>query len=118
MTINNQILNAEAYDDQVNVFDLALKFRESKKDNHFYLAQNSPNPFKNQTLISFLLPKKMVATIRIFDVTGKLQKTISRHFPAGENKVFLKASDFNEGILYYQLEAGEFQATKKMVLLN
>jgi hypothetical protein len=60
----------------------------------------------------------MEATVRIFDLTGKMQKYIKGHYQRGINEIQLEAVDFRPGILYYQLEAGEFISTRKMVLIE
>ena len=118
-TINSQVIEAEAYDQSLNSMNLALEFKpENTDDSHFNLLQNWPNPFQHNTSISFELPEAMEATVRIFDLTGKMQKYIKGHYQRGINEIQLEAVDFRPGILYYQLEAGEFISTRKMVLIE
>jgi hypothetical protein len=79
------------------------------------LYQNSPNPWKETTEIRYTLPGDVkTADILIFDLTGKLLKTL----PAtGSGSVFLKGSDLKAGIYSYTLVIdGAIVDTKKMLL--
>ena len=85
----------------------------------YELYQNKPNPFANETIIGFTLPQAMNATITVFDVTGKVVKFIDGDFAKGLNNVIIKKSDLPaSGVMYYQLEAGDFRATKKMIIIE
>jgi hypothetical protein len=70
-------------------------------------------------VISFNLPKAAAATLTISDVTGRVLKSIRADYAKGFNQVTLKSGDLNAtGVLYYTLEADEFTATKKMVIVE
>jgi hypothetical protein len=115
--LTSQIMNAEAYDIEGNIMDIELK--ASNRSNQFALYQNNPNPFTATTDISFELPTSTNVTFTIFDVTGKVIRLIQADYPAGINTITLdKAQLKTTGILYYQMEAGEFTATKKMVIID
>jgi len=94
--------------------------------NTFSLKQNYPNPFNPQTTINFSLDKAGPVSLRIYDITGKLVKTIynNKEFKAGSkfkanwdgtNNFGNKAAS---GTFYYRLKAGKKVSTKKMVLLR
>ncbi|HRG66662.1 MAG TPA: T9SS type A sorting domain-containing protein, partial [Saprospiraceae bacterium] len=71
------------------------------------------------TIVQFRLPKASNVTFKVYDVTGKILKQINRDFAAGINTITLdKAQLGQSGVLYYQLEAGEFNATRKMVVIE
>jgi len=85
----------------------------------YELFQNQPNPFANETIIGFTLPESMNATLSVFDVTGKMVKMIEGNYAKGMNNVIIKRSELPaSGVLYYQLEAGDFRATKKMIIIE
>jgi hypothetical protein len=85
----------------------------------FTLEQNQPNPFRYETVIGFTLPEAMEARLQVFDVTGRLLKTVAGDFPKGYSKVTIDRDDLrNTGVLYYQLETKDYLATRKMVLLE
>jgi hypothetical protein len=114
----NRVVSAEAYsnNDQLNV---ALKFNGAAVATGFELKQNTPNPFNGETLISFNLAKATAATLTISDVTGRILKSVRANYAKGMNQVTLKASDLNaSGVLYYTLEADDFTATKKMIIVE
>ena len=53
------------------------------------------------------------------DVTGKMVKQITGTYAKGANSIVLtKAEMATSGVLYYQLERGDFSATKKMILIE
>jgi len=85
----------------------------------FNLDQNFPNPFETQTMIGFVLPEAMEATISIYDVTGRLIRSMQGTFSKGHNDVQFKTGDLSHGgILYYRLTAGKYVATRKMMVLE
>jgi hypothetical protein len=115
----NRIVAPEAYNANNDQLDLALKFNAAVVSNGFELKQNAPNPFNGETLISFNLPKATAATLTISDVTGRILKSVRATYAKGLNQLTLKASDLNaSGVLYYTLEADDFTATKKMIVVS
>ncbi len=81
------------------------------------LAQNWPNPFDNNTMIKFTLANNEMCSFEVVDVTGKVVKSIdlgSRG--AGQHQIELNANEFNKGIYFYTLTAGDSKMTKKMVV--
>ncbi|AEE52688.1 T9SS type A sorting domain-containing protein [Haliscomenobacter hydrossis] len=115
----NRIVSAEAYSASNDQLNVALKFSGAAVANGFELKQNTPNPFNGETMISFNLPKAAAATLTISDVTGRVLKSIRADYAKGFNQVILKATDLNaSGVLYYTLEADDFTATKKMVIVE
>ncbi|NOT38673.1 MAG: T9SS type A sorting domain-containing protein [Saprospiraceae bacterium] len=100
---------------------LKLNFRnsEEKNVNGFYLYQNQPNPFSTTTVISFVIPKDEYASLKIYDVNGRMLKEISRNFKAGFNSIQLDKKEFEYGgILYYNLETSKNRASRKMIMIE
>lgn len=90
----------------------------------FELSQNYPNPFNPETKIHFQLPKSGKVVIKIFDVLGREVRTlVDGDRNAGFHEVTWDARDnfgrqVSTGIYYYQITAGEFRQTKKMLLMK
>ncbi|NND04936.1 MAG: T9SS type A sorting domain-containing protein [Saprospiraceae bacterium] len=85
----------------------------------YQLGQNRPNPFKEETIVDFTLPATMRATITVYDVTGRALRKVTGQFAEGANSIVFKKAEIGaDGILYYQLQAGEFVATRKMLLIK
>jgi hypothetical protein len=84
----------------------------------FSLAQNYPNPFNPSTTISYSLPKTAFVSLRIFNTLGQEVATlVNEQKEAGYYQVRWNAV-VPSGIYFYQLQAGEFVETKKMILLK
>ena len=85
----------------------------------FSLEQNYPNPFNPSTIINYQLPKAGNVTLKVYDVLGKEVATlVNEEKPAGNYEVEFDASNLASGVYYYQLRAGEFLFSKKMLLLK
>ncbi len=84
----------------------------------FELLQNTPNPFATSTEIRFNLPVAAAATLTVQDVTGKVVLVRSIEANAGFNKTVLSRREVggSAGILTYTLTAGDYTATRKMVV--
>jgi hypothetical protein len=115
ISINSRFTAAEAYA-AGELQDVALTFSGSTTAN-YALYQNTPNPFKGETVIAFELAEAGNAVVTIMDVNGKVVRTINGDFAKGFNNVTVK--DINTtGVLYYTLESGDFTATKKMIIIE
>jgi thiol-disulfide isomerase/thioredoxin len=87
--------------------------------NSFRLEQNYPNPFNPTTTISYTLPSNQYVTLSIFDVLGnEVDLLFDGTKPAGNHNITFDASNFSNGVYYYQLKAGNLIQTKKMILLK
>ena len=85
----------------------------------FSLSQNYPNPFNPSTTISFTISDVRFTTLKIYDVLGReIVTLINEEKPAGNYEVEFSGSNLASGIYYYQLRAGDFVETKKMILLK
>ena len=90
----------------------------------FELHQNYPNPFNPTTQIKYDLPEDALVSITIYDVMGRSIRTLmnvyqragyhSTHWDAKNNM----GEGISAGMYIYTIQAGEFRATKKMVLLK
>jgi hypothetical protein len=86
---------------------------------YFKLNQNYPNPFNPSTQISFTLPQRGNASLRIFNSIGQLVSEIFNHeMEAGTFTIKLDAGLFTSGIYFYQLRSSNFMETKKMTLIK
>ena len=92
--------------------------------NNYTLHQNYPNPFNPVTTLRYSLPSYAHVTITIYDLNGKeINQIINIDQSAGHHSVLWNSTDrigmpVSAGIYFYQIRAGEFLQTKKMVLLK
>jgi hypothetical protein len=85
----------------------------------FKLNQNSPNPFKTLTQISYELPKNVFVNLKVFDYQGREIKTLVNQYQhAGSHSVQLNASNLQSGVYFYRLDEGQYHDIKKMVILK
>ena len=91
---------------------------------NYKLIKNYPNPFNPVTTLRYDLPENSHVNITIYDMLGRQVKNlINQTQDAGYRSVRWNATDdygkpVSAGIYLYQIQAGEFVQTKKMVLLK
>jgi len=101
------------YEPQVSAADIGLLPQE------YSLAQNYPNPFNPITSIQYELPQNSDVQITIYDLMGREVTTlISESQDAGYKSIQWDATNVPSGMYFYQIKAGEFVQTKKMILLK
>ena len=115
---NSSVLAAEAYTAGMEVNNIEVKFNNAAvANNGFELYQNSPNPFKGLTTISFNLPSEGAAKVSISDMTGRVIRTMEVEGVKGYNEV--RVSDLNAtGVLNYTVETANHTASKKMIIIE
>lgn len=105
----------------------SVKEDDYSKPLNFYLAQNYPNPFNPNTVISYQLPVNGYITLKVYDILGNEVATlVNEEKQPGVYEVEFSAKSGQEsgiwnlasGIYFYQLKAGSFSDTKKMILLR
>jgi hypothetical protein len=85
----------------------------------FSISQNYPNPFNPSTTVRYNIPEKSFVTIKIYDILGKEVATlINEEKPIGNYTVKFDGSGLTSGIYFYQIKAGNYVETKKMILLK
>ncbi|MBA4310527.1 MAG: hypothetical protein C0425_09350 [Chlorobiaceae bacterium] len=86
----------------------------------FSLEQNFPNPFNANTVIRFQIGTRSEVTLRIYDALGKEVTTLidGEIKDAGIYDANFNAADFPSGVYFYTLQAGNYVATKKLVLMK
>ena len=86
---------------------------------HYTLEQNYPNPFNPTTTIGYVLQKKSNARLTLLNSLGEeIAVLVNEEQDKGFHKVELDASKISSGVYFYQLKAGSFVETKKMLLLK
>ena len=85
----------------------------------FSLFQNYPNPFNPSTTISYSIPADGHVTLKVYDVLGsEVASLVDEQKHSGTFDVHFDANALSSGVYYYQLKAGEFTTTKKLVLMK
>lgn len=89
----------------------------------FHLYQNYPNPFNPSTILSFHLPTSSNVNLKVFDVLGnEIATLVNEEKTPGAYVVEFSPSNIknqiSSGIYFYQLKAGDYLETKKMILIK
>jgi len=93
----------------------------------FRLEQNYPNPFNPGTKIKFSVPsviasatkQSQLVNVKVYDVLGnEISTLVNEEKPAGTYEIEFHSIDLSSGIYFYQLRAGSYTDTKKMILLR
>jgi len=100
-------------DNPTDVFD------KNEISDNYLLSQNYPNPFNPATSIKYTLPEEQFVSVKIFNILGREVATlVSENKPAGNYEVNFDARNLSSGVYFYQLRAGNFLSTKKMILMK
>ena len=115
------VVSALGADETGNAFGIAVTSAEKVEilPREFALGQNRPNPFNPVTEIGFSLPQAGQVRLDVFNIVGQRVATlVDGRLEAGEHTAVWDGSNVPSGVYLYRLEAGEFSATRKMVLIK
>jgi hypothetical protein len=85
----------------------------------YRLEQNYPNPFNPSTKIEYSTTSAGIVTLKVFNLLGQVVQTLTNEKQeAGNHFIVFDASKLSSGIYFYQITAGKFVATKKMMFLK
>ena len=115
-----------SFDGKIYKFSQALSTIEIDGiiPNKLFLYQNYPNPFNPVTTLRYGIPENSLVNITIYDMLGRQVKTlVNQTQDAGYRSVIWNAkNDYGQpvsgGIYLYQIQAGDYISTVKMVLLK
>lgn len=92
------------------IFDKFLKF---------VVTQNYPNPASTQTYIDIVLPETDKINIQIFDLMGRLVKTVvNEYLNTGKHTLEINTTSFVPGIYFFKVssDSGQYSAAKKFIV--
>ncbi len=100
-----------AYSDEVNVaVELPLEYA---------LEQNYPNPFNPSTTIKYSIPEDGFVKLAVYNMLGEeVAAIVSTTQKAGRYEVNFNASQLSSGVYVYRIEASNYVASKKLMLLK
>jgi photosystem II stability/assembly factor-like uncharacterized protein len=85
----------------------------------FNLTQNYPNPFNPSTKIRYSVPQLSNVVIKVFDILGnEIETLVNEEKATGIYEITWYKEGLPSGVYFYQLRAGDFVETKKMVLMK
>jgi len=125
----DRVYVADAGNNAIRVISGIISGVEENDDNipvDFNLDQNYPNPFNPNTKIRYSIGEQQFVSLKVFDVLGnEVEALVNEEKPAGEYDVEFNIKGLinqtltiSSGVYFYQLNAGSFVQTKKMLLLK
>lgn len=102
----------------------SVSVADNQIPNSFELSQNYPNPFNPSTTIRYALPEGRNVKIIVYDINGKEITTLINDYQnAGIHNIVWNGKNNSgqqvvSGIYFYNMQAGNFSQTKKMILLK
>ena len=133
VTVQSWIAQAQAADDGSLAFQQGIENLERLLalfiPEKMALLHNYPNPFNPETWIPYQLAEPADVTLTIYSVNGTLVRTLALGYqPAGIYQTSTRAAYWNgknevgesvaSGIYFYTLTAGDFNATRKMLIMK
>mgnify|MGYP002641637181 CR=1 FL=1 len=116
-----QLLPVNEYDILQDLWDTYTGVEENSVNvvANYRLSQNYPNPFNPTTSIVFELQKSENVTLKVFNVLGEEVATVLNGVQtAGAHRIQFDGAELNGGVYFYQLTAGDYSETRRMVLLK
>jgi hypothetical protein len=93
--------------------------KDSELPDNFDLKQNYPNPFNPGTKIAFSLPFRQNVILKVYNSLGQVITTlVNGEYEAGNYSVEFNAKNQPSGIYFYNIQAGNYTATKKMIFIK
>ena len=106
------------------VESFAVREAVSQRPTDFKIFQNYPNPFNSSTTLSFDVPRRADVVLEVYDILGRQVRTIVQSvMDPGHTSVRWDGTDdwgqpATAGVYLYQMQAGDFVQTRKMLLLR
>jgi photosystem II stability/assembly factor-like uncharacterized protein len=96
-----------------------IKDGQKSSISKYNLDQNYPSSFNSTTKIRWQTPVSSWQSLKVYDILGNNVTTlVDENRPAGNYEIEFNARNLSSGVYFYQLRAGNFIDTKKMVLLK
>lgn len=98
--------------------------REAKIPTAYRLAQNHPNPFNPETTVRYDLPQGGMVHLRVYALTGQVVRTlVAEERAAGSHSATWDGTNdagraVASGVYLYRMEAGDYRAVRKMLLIR
>lgn len=87
--------------------------------NDYRIEQNYPNPFNPTTTIEYRLPVKTFVQIKLFDMLGKeIAVLVNEEKQGGIHEIEFNADELSSGMYIYKMITGNFEQTRKMLLIK
>jgi hypothetical protein len=119
-------LDAESYTYRLKQIDFDGSYEYSNEINvevelplQYALEQNYPNPFNPSTKISYSIPEDGFVKLAVYNLLGEEVATLINAFQKADRyEINFNASSLSSGVYVYKIEAANYTASKKLVLMK
>ncbi|WP_348341877.1 T9SS type A sorting domain-containing protein [Ignavibacterium sp.] len=121
VSMYNQLTNEPFVMKSINKTVITNVNDELNTVSNFILNQNYPNPFNPTTKISWRSPFSSWQTLKVYDMLGnEITTLVNDYRTSGNYEIEFDATKYNlsSGIYLYKLQAGEYIAVKKFILMK
>ena len=119
LSMNDKAMKSESYFNNEVGNVILLPDTGLESENEIVLYQNNPNPWSESTTINYYMASDEDVTINIFNINGRLIKSVDQEAKTGLNELRIDKSDIETtGVLYYELITDKYKISKKMLLVK
>ena len=122
---NDTTIYADTYVQLLYGFDMTSAITKINSNNYQiqqnnFIISNYPNPFNLSTSISWQLGICGYVTLKVYDILGREVKTLidKKYYNSGKHTITFNANGLSSGVYFYQIKAGSYVETKKLILLK
>ena len=117
LSINSSITDAELYIDGEQTFVPQLRIDQTGGKNELDILSCSPNPWKEETTVSFYLPESDQVSFTLFDVSGREIFSTTTYVKSGYHQNQLNSSDFKaRGMLLLEIKTPTHSEVIKLIV--
>jgi hypothetical protein len=123
-TVSAATIMAQAKDTLKAAIDGLVKFTAgitdaSNNPKAYALSQNYPNPFNPTTAIQYQIPIASYVNLKVNDMLGReVAVLVNGYQLAGNYTITFDAKNLPSGVYFYRINAGNYSAIKKLVLMK
>ncbi len=118
MYLSSSVAKSEAYTSDLSTMNVGLNVR-GHVSSDFVLYQNVPNPFSNETQITFSLPGNSDVTFTVYDLSGREIVRRTKDYTGGTHSIVLSKDELDAtSVMYYKIESSYGTASKKMIQIR
>lgn len=105
--------------DSFIVVPVSVEDNNNNLVDNYILEQNYPNPFNPSTKIKYSIPQSSNVSIKVFDILGnEIETLVNEEKQTGTFEITWYAENLQSGVYFYNLQAGDFVQTKKMIFMK
>lgn len=117
LSINSEITGAEIYLANEETFLPFLNIHDQHVESDLKIISCAPNPWKEETTVSFYIPESDQVSFTLFDVSGREIFSTSTYLKRGHQQYQLRSSDFKaRGMLVLEIKTAKYSEVMKLIV--